>query len=79
MDKVIKEMQELKESIDQASHDVANTEGRVSSSLERLKKELKQPSLEVAKKKVGKNKETLQSLEREITEKFSKLREEYEF
>ena len=79
MDQIIKEMQGLQESIKQSELGAATSEGRVESSLERLKKEFKQPTLMAAEKKVGKNKETLQSLESEITEKFSSLKNEYEF
>ena len=79
MDQVIKEMQGLKESIDQASLDKATSGGRVESSLERLKKDFKQVSLEAAKKKVGKNNEALQCIKSEVIEKFGKLKEEYEF
>lgn len=79
MDEVIKEMQQLKESINQANTDVATSTGRLSSLTDRLKKEHKYDSAEKAEKVVEKNKTLLEDLKKKIIEKFGKLKEEYEF
>jgi len=69
----------LKESINTATIEAATSEGRLSSSLDRLKKEFKQASLEGAKKVVTKNELTLNTLKEEIIKRFKSLRENYEF
>lgn len=79
MEQVIKEMQGLKESISTAEIDAATSEGRLSSSLERLKKDFKQSSLEAGEKTRKKNEEALQLLKEKIVGKFKALKEEYEF
>lgn len=79
MQQIIKEMQGLKESINTATIEAATSEGRLSSSLDRLKKEFKQASLEGAKKVVTKNELTLNTLKEEIIKRFKSLRENYEF
>jgi len=79
MEDVIKEMQELKETISTATIDVATSEGRLSSSLDRLKNEFKQNSLEGAKKVTEANKKKMLSIEQSVVEKFKALQEEYEF
>jgi len=55
------------------------SEGRLSSSLDRLKKEHGYNSIESADKEIKKNKLELTSLKEKITEKFNKLKLEYEW
>jgi len=79
MESVIKEMQQLKESIDQANTDVATSTGRLSSLTDRLKKEHKYDSADKAEKVVEKNKTLLEDLKKKIIDKFNGLKNEYEF
>ena len=76
---IMKEMQDLQEEIEKSRMDKAMSVGRLSSSLDRLKKEYGYNSIESADKEIKKNKLELTSLKEKITEKFNKLKLEYEW
>ncbi len=79
MDKILKELTDLQETIAQTKKSVAQLEGRRDEILNQLKKEFKVASIAEAEKKLATLKKESTELENTIQKDFKKLKDEYEW
>lgn len=79
MDNIVKELEKLKSSIDDAKTQIAILSGRKEEALKRLKEEHKLRDLSAAEKWLEKTKVELEKQEDLILKSFKKLQENYEW
>lgn len=78
-EQIIRDLKKLKEEIDTAKEDKAKAEGRLQNLMERLKTEFKLDSVEEAKEEMKRLNNEAEKLEEEVEEKYTKLKQTYEW
>jgi len=77
MNNITKELTNLIEQVDEAKQKVSVLRGREEESLKRLKEELGSDSVEKASKWLGKEETDIEKIDKDITQKFEELKENY--
>lgn len=78
-EKIINDLKRLKEEIDLAKEDKAKAEGRLQNLMERLETEFSLSSVKEANAEMERLNKEVKKLEEEVNEKYTKLKDTYEW